>query len=439
MGEAGVVLVAGPALAGVSSMVRALRPRLPGHVVVEAGEVPEGAAPAAVVFVVSAVAPLTESDARLAEEVTRRTALPVGVVAKIDAHRGWRDVLSADRDLMARRHPRFAEMPWVGAAAAPDLGEPGLDEVVTLLRRALADPALAPRNRLRARESDLESQLGGDRVAALRRERARLLRDERRTAAEATVALRLQVQLARAELGHFARTRCTSVRAGLQADIATLRRRDVAALEPAITARVAGLTEEIDAEVTRRLADVAVRLGVDPPAASPGPPPPMPHVGQPVRRRLETLLMTVLGAGFGLGVAVVVARALSGTGSAVLGGAVGALVGAALTAWVVGVRTLLQHRAVLDRWVGDVLAGVRAAVDERVAGRLAAAEAALQRALAGRQEERAAAAAERVAEIDARLRRHVRTMASLQHELDGVRAQLYRSGERGSAVSESFL
>jgi len=122
--DARLVLVAGPELAGATGLAAALRERLPGCTVVEerVEEAIAGTVPAAVVFAVSAVAPLTESDCRLVDAAAADTDLVVGVVTKIDTHRGWREVLAADRELLARHDDRYRSVPWVGAAAAPDLG-----------------------------------------------------------------------------------------------------------------------------------------------------------------------------------------------------------------------------------------------------------------------------------------------------------------------------
>ena len=59
------VLVTGPWLAGTTSVAAALRRRLPELAFVEATELAGGEAPLAVVFVVSAVAPVTASDCAL--------------------------------------------------------------------------------------------------------------------------------------------------------------------------------------------------------------------------------------------------------------------------------------------------------------------------------------------------------------------------------------
>jgi hypothetical protein len=142
-----VVLVTGPWLAGTTSLVAALRELMPEHTFVEADELAPAHAPSAVVFVVSAITPVTESDCALVDLATNYTDLIIGVVAKIDAHRNWREVLAADRTKLAARAPRYQHVQWVGAAAAPDLGEPRLDELVGLLRQRLADPDVARRNR----------------------------------------------------------------------------------------------------------------------------------------------------------------------------------------------------------------------------------------------------------------------------------------------------
>ncbi len=134
------MLVTGPWLAGTTSLIDALRERLPEHTFVEADELGPADAPAAVVFVVSAIAPLTESDCALVDLAAEHTDLVIGVVAKIDAHRNWREVLAADRTQLAARAPRYQHVPWVGAAAAPDLGEPRLDELVGVLAAAAGRP-----------------------------------------------------------------------------------------------------------------------------------------------------------------------------------------------------------------------------------------------------------------------------------------------------------
>jgi hypothetical protein len=453
-----VVLVTGPWLSGTTSLTAALRERLPEHTFVE--ELGPAQAPTAVVFVVSAVTPLTESDCALVDLAAVNTDLVVGVVAKIDAHRNWRDVLDADRTRLAEQAPRYQHVPWVGAAAAPDLGEPRLDELVGLLGQRLSDPDVRRRNRLRAWEVRVSTAIdryhadaaGSDsqaRVSTLRRNRDDILRGRRLSKSERATALRSQIQQARVQLTHFARNRCTSVRAELQEDAANTRRRTLGDFESYVRARAAEVVDEVDEGVTTQLGDVATELGLTAPA--PPPPPSRPEFAQPrlKSRRLETQLVMILGAGFGLGVALAVTRLFAGLapGLTVAGLVAGGLVGVLLTVWVVGIRGLLHNRAVLDRWVTDVAATLRSVVEERVATRVLAAETVLTSDAAARDEMDNAAAADRVAEIDAELREHAvatakaaalrdRRLPPLQKVLDAVRAELYGAATSSGSHTE---
>lgn len=460
-------------MSGTTSLIGALRTRFPEYTFVESGEMDSSHALAAVVFTVSAIAPVTESDCALMDSAARDTDLVIGVVAKIDAHRNWRDALAADRALLAQRAPRYAEVHWAGAAAAPDLGEPRTDELVALLRQRLSDPDVAQRNRLRARESRLQSMIeqcraDGDgserraRVRVLHETRDDILRRTRLSKNERNITLRSQLKQARVQLGYLARNRCTSARGELAEDAAQLSRRRIRSFESQVRNCVRAVAEEVDEGVTDQLAHVAAELHVPAPAAIA--PPPTPQLCPPPlkSRRQETRLMLILGAGFGLGMALVVTRLFAGLapGMTVAGLAVGGAVGLALTVWVVGIRGLLHDRGLLDRWVTDAVNVLRSAVEERVATRILVAETALCSELAHRDEVDSATAADRVAEIDAELREHAvaaaraakamdRRLPPLQSELDAVREELSGSvvPERPSAesihrrdgLSESFL
>ena len=451
------MLVTGPWLAGASSLIAGLRDRMPEHTFVEADEVGAADAPAAVVFVVSAIAPLTESDCALIDLAANHTDLIVGVVSKIDAHRNWRDVLAADRALLAARAPRYQHVQWVGAAAAPDLGDARLDELVELLRQRLADPDIKRRNRLRAWETRLQAVIGRyqadgtgadrqARVSALGKNRDDILRGRRQSKSERSIALRSQIQQARVQLGHFARNRCTSVRAELAEDASGVTRRRLGQFEGYVRRRSDEVVDEVDEGITTHLGDMAAELGLQAPPLPAAPP--RPEVGGPAlkSRRLETQLMMILGAGFGLGVAVVVTRLFAGLapGLTIAGLVAGGLVGLVLTVWVVGIRGLLHDRAVLDRWITDVTTTLRSAVEERVATRVLTAETALTSEQAARDEAESATAAERVAEIDAELREHAiataraaavrdRRLPPLERALATVRHELYGSTANGSA------
>ncbi|WP_319436058.1 hypothetical protein [Mycobacterium sp. RTGN5] len=414
-----VVMVAGPWLAGTSSVVAALRGRLPGHRVLEAGELAAGEAPVAVVFVVSASAPLTESDCALLDVAAADTDAVIAVVSKIDVHRTWREVLDADRALLTARAARYGDVVWVGAAAAPDLGPPVVDDLVATLAAMLGDDTLDRRNRLRAWEnrlSTLHCRLDDDvegagreaRLAALREERAATLRRFRLDKSERTIAGRSQIQQARVALSYAARTRCEAMRTELQEHVATLTRRQIGGFTDEVRRRPAQVSSDVQKGTARYLADLGEQLGlaIDPPAESC----PLVEAGAaPLRSRsTETRLMTLLGAGFGLGIALTLSRLFADLAPQwAVGGAIGgAAVGLTATLWVIGVRGLLHDRALLDRWVIKITTGLRTAMEEWVATSVLAAEASQGRAAAEHDAVASADRDEALARIDREMREH---------------------------------
>ncbi len=457
-----VVLVTGPWLAGVTAVLDALRERLPQHKFVESTDLGPGDAATAVVFVVSAAAPLSQSDCALLDAAAEHTDVVVGVVSKIDIHRNWRDVVAADRDSLAAHAPRYGRVPWVGAAALSDLGDPDVDDLVRTVAAQLDDADIPRRNRLRAWESRLQTvtrRFDRDadgagrraRVDALREERSAALRERRQARTERTITLRGQIQQARVQLSYFARNRCSSVRGELQEDAAGLSRGKMAGFEAYTRGRVDEVVAEVSEGTTTQLADVAQVLGV--PVALPDveklptievPPPPLKS------RRQETWLLMLLGAAFGLGVALTLSRLVGGLTSrlspalAVAGAAACVAIGVAVTFVVIHIRGLLRDRALLDRWAGEVTASLQSAVEELVATRVLVAESLLSTALVARDEAENAHVAEQVSAIDSELREHAiaaaraaaardREMPTVQAALDAVRAEL---GEPGTPSPE---
>jgi hypothetical protein len=141
-------------------------------------------------------------------------------------------------------------------------------------------------------------------------------------------------------------------------------------------------------------------------------------------------LMMVLGAGFGLGVALAASRLFTGLapGLAATGAVAGGLLGLLLTVWVVGIRGLLHDRAVLDRWVGRVTATLREDTEALVATRVLAAEVDLTGQTAAADERAAAETARQLDAIDARLRERglaaARAAAAAERRLPALRTAL---------------
>ncbi len=251
------VLVTGPWLAGVTGVVVALRERLPKKTFVEAADLAAGEAPAAVVFVVSAAALLTESDCALLDAATAETDAVIGAVSKIDVHQNWEETLAGNREVLASYAPRYADVPWAGVAAAPEEGEPRIDDLAAAVSDQLSNADLARRNRLRAWQSRLQTvadryDRDADgagrrvRVEALREQRSEILRQRRLSKSERTIALRSQTQQARTQLSYFARNRCASVRSELQEDAAGRSRGKLPEFEADAKARLQEVIAEVD-------------------------------------------------------------------------------------------------------------------------------------------------------------------------------------------------
>ncbi|CQD04087.1 hypothetical protein BN1232_00591 [Mycobacterium lentiflavum] len=452
-----VVLVTGPWMAGVTGVATVLGERLPAHKFVESTDLQPGEAPTAVVFVVSAAAELTASDCALLDAACEHTDVVVAVVSKIDVHRAWRDVLSANRDKLAAHAPRYAQVPWIGAAAAPELGEPQLDELVDTIAKQLDAADVGRRNRLRAWESrlqtvaqrfdrDADSAGRRARVDALRQERSTALRERRQAKSERTIRMRGQTQQARVQLSHFALNRCSSVRSELQEDAAHLPRRDMAGFEAHARGRAAEVVSEVNEGATTQLDDVARELDL-PMELPPIDQLPTVDVAPPPlkSRRQETWLMLLLGVGFGAGVALTLFRLVSGLAQRLnpaleIAGALACVaLGAGVTVLVVRLRALLHDRALLDRWTGDLTSALKSVVEELVATRVLTAEALLSTGLVAHDEAENTQVSEQVSVIDTELREHAiaaarataareREMPTVQAALDAVRAELGEPG-----------
>ncbi|MBV8349953.1 MAG: hypothetical protein JOZ49_21275, partial [Mycolicibacterium sp.] len=437
------VLVTGPWLAGSTSLVAALRQRVPEQSFVEAGQLTAEESPLAVVFVASAAAPLTDADCALLDAAAANTDLVIGAVSKIDVRPNWRDVLATDRAALSEHDPRYRDVAWVGVAAAPELGEPTLDELVGNLRHGLADEQLGRRNRLRAWQNRLRGAVrrhdedaagvGREaRIVALRGERNEMLRREQLASSERTIGLRTEIEQAKEQLTQFARNRCASVRGELEEDASQMTRRRVPAFDDYVRGRVDEVVSDVSDGVTKHLSDLATERGLKPPDSAPAPQGrPVPPPSLKSRRRMMWLA-TLLGAAIGAGIALALTVAF---GITPLYTVAGLTVGALVAALAVYTRGLLHDRSVLNRWIAEIIEELRALLEGHVADRVQSAETALSAEQAERDEAESADLADRVAGIDAELREHAvagrraatlrsRELPPLQRALAAVQAEL---------------
>ena len=342
------IAVTGPALAGVSAVAAALSEALPDVGVVE-WTARCRQRPDVVVFVVSAAAPMTESQAAILESVlaaTGRVAV-VAAVSKIDLHRAWADVLEVNRGMWAAGR---VAIPWVGVAADPDLGERRIDDLVDAVRRC---PVVCA---ARGAVPNRPPRRVGDRAEVILR--------------------RADLAQARLRVNGRIRTGCAELRTELQRQAGRCTRRGLAHFgERALAAANLALAEwdeAITAEFDAILAGVGAGAGVDPTEPIPPIAARAPEGADPTEVRLTVLI----GSVFGLGVALTAGRLAAGL-AAGWTSAGAAVVGLALALGVIHSRRLLSERAAMLRWVADVLTGARQMLEERAASRALAAEVAL--------------------------------------------------------------
>jgi len=407
------VLVIGPPLSGATSLARVLRDRLPEWRFVE--RLAEGEGPIAIVFVVSAAAPLVASDCRLLDTPASVTDLMIAVVSKIDVHRGWRDVLERNRDILAAHFECPRRVWWVGASMVPDLGEPDVGALAETLRSALTEGDLARRNELRASQSRL-MWLERERVGALNAlgaERDSVVRARRLARSGQSIALRMEVQQSRVQLLDFVREGCVSTRATLLNTLSATSRSELAAFPSRAVAMLADLAGEVVREADRRLG--TERLGAQRVAANDGTP--RAPIGEVIRdtcptpprpSRQEARLATLVGAGFGIGLALTIWRLLAGFApgwSLECGVGCGGM-GLAAAFWTVRARQVIHGRAVLDRWVGDIADRARTALEGWVTWRMLGVEAHWSEAAAERDAHDALLHSRQLADIDRAVRVH---------------------------------
>lgn len=344
------VLVLGPPLSGAGAVAAALRRRLHGCTVVEPGQPAPGRIPDAVVFVTSAAAPMTDCDAVLLAAAAARTDAVVGAVSKIDLHRTWRAVVDANSRAL-QCAPVSRVLPWVGVAADPDVGPVVIGPLVDAVRTVLDDDGRRWRNQVRALEWAARRRVAEQQRLAVLRARA-----ARRN------AVRARAQQARIDLAAQARAGCARLRADLHRDavgapLDTMRHR--------VRRRAQRAVDDFECAVLDRIAEVFADAGTAVPAL-----PPAPVIELPPHRQTsqEDRLSTVLGTGFGAGVALTLGRFLAALVPVAAGVvvAVCCVVGLALAAWVVRTRRSVTARAAMERWSGEVAATVRSALEQRL-------------------------------------------------------------------------
>ncbi|MCD2192969.1 hypothetical protein LQ327_06150 [Actinomycetospora endophytica] len=410
------------------------------------------------VVVAGAGAPLDAGELDALETVAGEVESAVFALVGTEAHRGWRTVLEADRELVAERVPRWADAPWfpvspvlattargTGTAGEPLRRQAGIAPLQRHLyallarRRRMLDEANALRAGVTALAS-VPSPAGDDATdETLRRRRADLETARASLRREHHVRWRAELAGARVAVVDDLARRLRAIGAEHRERLDTATRTDLEGLAETVAADVAREAEAVVADLGERLRALVVdtlaallapaelaALRIPPPEARPDLPVPSP-------RRPDRLLV-VAGASGGLGLsrlallpllAVPVAPVV---GAALVPVSVGIGLGAA--GWLARSRRRAADRAHARAWLAEALAQARADLERVLVEALIVAEREITLALDRALDRRAR-------EVDAALRGvgdQVRQATEVRAQDAARAARARQAAARGEAV-----
>lgn len=433
------------------------------------------AAATALLFVLDASAPISRGELAFLAGLSEQVDTVLFALTKIDQHRGWRTILDADRELLARHVPRFAGAVLhpvsarlaEQAAAAPSaevaavLGE---QSGIAALRTAVAQQVsgrvamLGEANTLRALSTALDGLVGrlqaqlrgwesGQAQAHALRARRTELSAARGTGRSWQLRLRGEIQRARMESAHQVAGQIRAAQHRLRGMIDTADRDTVRRLPHHVDATLQVLAGQLGAALAARvariidvtLADVfaphelaAVRAGL----LRRGRPPVVLHPPQPRSATAEDKLLVAVGfsGGVGIGRLAVLPLAGLGAGAGLLVLPVSIALGLGAGWWMARTRRHAADQAQLRQWLSDVLADARAALEHAAAEQLIDAEQQLALALDDALARRTAAIDEELCEVDRALRLEAGERARLIDQAQARLAQARAGQARVTAL-----
>ncbi|HWC80218.1 MAG TPA: dynamin family protein [Pseudonocardiaceae bacterium] len=406
-----LTLVDTPGVGGLDSMH--------GELAKEAAE-----AATALLFVVDASAPLTASELGFLREVGDRVETVVFALTKTDAFRGWRQVLAANKELLAKYAPRFADAVFhpvsarmfelAATAPNPDAAamlreRAGIPQVQTALQELVVGRSvmLVQANGLRALDTGLaawEAELAGrqraltgaeDEAEALRARRDELATLRRSSTRGWQVKLRGEVQRARVETNHEVSKEIRDLQSWFRQAIDSADREALPGLPEQVDTALqlvsgrlsAGLSARLDRVSEVSLAELfsAEELDVIRAQFARGERPPV-SLRPPEKRapNAEDRLLVFMGVTGGFGAARVAALPLAGLGVAALNPFVlpaTIVIGLGAGWWLARTRKHAAEKQQMKQWLTEAIADARSTMDQLVSEQLIEAEQQLALAL----------------------------------------------------------
>ncbi len=419
------------------------------------------ASAAALMFVVDASAPLTSGELAFLAEAALRVDTVHFVITKIDAYRGWRQVMEANRTLLSRHAPRFADAPFHPvsarlAQAAETHADPsvaqvlrtqsGIDEVRRVLTVDVAARAalLREANRIRTALTVLTGGVvrvaadrsaltaGAAQVADLKARRDELVARRKTGGRGWQVTLRAEMQRARIELSsefaREAREALTMFRGAIDgADGGELKQMPLhidayaQAMSARATARMADvmnrLSQRVLADLFRpdELAMLTANLVTRPPVTSE-------FRGMDDSRSVDETITALGGASMGFALSHYALLPLGLVGLGVVLTPVSIALGGAAAWYLIRSRKRVADRQHLKQWLGEVLGEAKAQIDQMIAAQFVEADQQLTLALDDALTRQVAALDEQIGQVDRALKLDAAERSARLRALDERRA-----------------
>ncbi|ASR38745.1 dynamin [Prauserella marina] len=376
----------------------------------------------ALLFVVDASSPFTASELHFLSAMADRVETVVFALSKIDQFRGWREVLEANRGLLADHAPRFADAPFHAVSArmfemadkAPNeqaaamlREKSGVAELQSAMQELLVGRSvmLGEANTLRALSSALGEQeaklnaerralTSGESEAAQLRERRDQLTTERRSSTRGwQLKLRGEVQRTRVELGHESSRQMRDAQTYFRQQIDAASREQLSGLPQQVDQTLQSISQRVSAQLGYRLNQVtevalaalfsAEELDIirSQFARAGGPP----VVLRPPDKRpptAEDKLLVFMGVSGGAGAAKLAAAPLAGFAlfnPVVLPATI--VIGLGAGWWMARTRRHAADKQHTKQWLVESIADARSTLDQLVAEQLIEAEQQLSLAL----------------------------------------------------------
>ncbi|MBB4687333.1 dynamin family protein [Amycolatopsis jiangsuensis] len=430
----------------------------------------------ALVFVVDASAPFTSTELRFLHDVSDRVETVLFVLAKTDAFRGWREILDADRRLLAEHAPRFAEAVFhpVSARVFETAAKAPNEQVAAMLREKSGIAAvqvalqellvgrsimLNEANTLRALSSALaeikaklqaESRAlsAGEAEAEQLRQRRDQLQAERRTSTRGwQLRLRGEIQRTRVEVGHESSREMRDAQTHFRQRIEAAKRDELAALPQEVDIALQTTSQRVSMQLSQRLNQVTnVALAelfsaeeldvIRGQFARAGGPPVVLRPPDKKPATAEDKLLVFMGISGGVGAGKLAALPLAGVAllnPVVLPATI--VIGLGAGWWMARTRKQAADKQHLKQWLVEAIADARATLDQLVAEQLIEAEQQLSLALDD-------AMGRRIEAIEAELKQVDQTIkmgAQERAKKIAVVAKRLRESTDGHAKAEALL